>query len=29
MRSMQTFEWTSADDAPVRELFPGIGLRSL
>jgi hypothetical protein len=26
---MQNYEWASVDDAPVRELFPGITLRSL
>lgn len=26
---MQTFEWASAATTPVRELFPGIRLRSL
>src|SRR4051812_13583551 len=26
---MQNYEWASVDDAPVRELFPGIKLRPL
>ncbi|MFG1627209.1 cupin domain-containing protein [Kribbella sp. NPDC049227] len=26
---MQNYEWATVDDAPVRELFPGITLRSL
>ena len=27
--TMQNFEWATADDVPVRELFPGIRLRTL
>jgi anti-sigma factor ChrR (cupin superfamily) len=26
---MENYEWASVDDAPVRELFPGIRLRPL
>lgn len=29
LEGMQTFESASVDDAPVREVFPGIRLRSL
>ncbi|MEU4394997.1 cupin domain-containing protein [Kribbella sp. NPDC023855] len=29
IEGMQNFEWATADDVPVRELFPGIRLRTL